>query len=100
MTGYFVFLLNSVLLAFFKFKIFLENSIIAICIPKQIPKYGSLFSLAYLQAIIIPSIPLLPNPPGIRTAWKVFNIFEAFPFVIFAASIILTSTLARFLMPA
>ena len=35
-----------------------------ICIPKQIPKSGTLFSLAYLIVAIFPSIPLFPNPPG------------------------------------
>ena len=42
----------------------LANSTTAICIPKHIPKNGILFSLAYFIAVIFPSIPLFPNPPG------------------------------------
>ena len=42
----------------------LANSTTAICIPKHIPKNGILFSLAYFIVAILPSIPLLPNPPG------------------------------------
>ena len=44
--------------------IFLTASIAASCIPKQIPKYGISFSRANLIAKILPSEPLLPNPPG------------------------------------
>ena len=42
----------------------LANSIIAICIPRQMPRYGIPCVLAYWQALILPSIPLLPKPPG------------------------------------
>ena len=34
------------------------------CMPRQIPKNGILFSLAYFIARILPSIPRIPNPPG------------------------------------
>lgn len=34
------------------------------CIPKQMPKNGTPFSLAYLAAAIFPSTPLFPKPPG------------------------------------
>ena len=37
------------------------------------PDYGILFTLAYLIASILPSVPLLPNPPGIRTPDTFFN---------------------------
>jgi hypothetical protein len=47
----------------------------AICIPKQIPKKGIFFSLAYLIASIFPSVPLLPNPPGIKIPETPFNFF-------------------------
>lgn len=35
--------------------------------PKQIPKYGTLFSLAYFAANIMPFTPRSPNPPGTKT---------------------------------
>ena len=41
---------------------FLANSITAICIPRHIPKKGKLFSREYLIDMILPSIPLSPNP--------------------------------------
>jgi hypothetical protein len=34
--------------------------------PRQIPKNGILFSLAYFAAFILPSIPRSPNPGAIR----------------------------------
>ncbi|CRG03205.1 Uncharacterised protein [Streptococcus pneumoniae] len=42
------------------------NSTVANCIPKQIPKYGTLFSRAYLIDEILPSLARKPNPPGTR----------------------------------
>ena len=45
-----------------KFKTFFENSITIICIPKQRPKYGSLYSRQNFAALIIPDIPLSPKP--------------------------------------
>ena len=47
----------------------------AICIPKQIPRKGILFSLAYLIAAILPSVPLLPNPPGINNPETFLSLF-------------------------
>ena len=44
----------------------LANSTIESCIPRQRPRNGILFSLAYLIACILPSIPRSPNPPGTR----------------------------------
>ena len=52
----------SVECASVKSKTFLANSMTAICIPRQIPKNGKLFSLAYLTAMILPSTPLMPKP--------------------------------------
>ena len=69
------FLFNSLDDADLIFNTFLANSIIAICIPKQIPKKGILLTLAYLIAAILPSVPLLPNPPGIKIAETFFNLF-------------------------
>ncbi len=42
------------------------NSTVASCIPRQIPKNGTLFSRAKRVASIFPSIPRSPNPPGTR----------------------------------
>ena len=52
-------------------------SIVATCIPKQIPKYGILFSRAHLAARIMPSIPRLPNPPGTKIPLAVQTLFHA-----------------------
>ena len=38
----------------------------AICMPKQMPKYGTLRSRANLAARILPSEPRSPKPPGTR----------------------------------
>ena len=43
------------------------NSITAICIPRQMPRNGTLFSRAYFAARIFPCTPLSPNPPGTST---------------------------------
>ena len=72
-------LLNSVDPALVILRTFRANSTIAICIPKHIPKKGILFCLAYLIAEIFPSVPLLPNPPGIRIPETFFN----FSFILF-----------------
>ena len=47
----------------------------ATCIPKQIPRYGILFSLAYSAVVIMPSIPLCPKPPGTKIASTPFKTF-------------------------
>ncbi|GAH69426.1 unnamed protein product, partial [marine sediment metagenome] len=52
---------NSELFAPSKFITFRASSITAHCIPKQIPKKGILFSLAYFTVSILPSIPLFPD---------------------------------------
>jgi hypothetical protein len=44
------------------------NSITAICMPKQMPKYGTLPSRANLTAAILPSVPRSPKPPGDQDA--------------------------------
>ena len=56
---------NSTLLAFGRFKKLLVYSITAACIPRQIPKNGILFSLAYRTASTLPSMPLTPKPPNV-----------------------------------
>ena len=43
------------------------------CIPKQIPKNGTLFSLAYLDESIFPSPPRDPNPGNNNIPWTSEN---------------------------
>lgn len=65
---------NSVLFAFLRPRTDLAYSITATCIPKQIPRYGMLFSRAYFVAIIFPSTPLSPKPPGTTTASAAYRL--------------------------
>lgn len=65
--GFSVFGSNSVLFASSSPRTDRANSITAICIPKHIPRYGILLSRAYFAAMIFPSTPLSPNPPGTST---------------------------------
>ena len=60
---------NSVELALGKPARFRAASITAICMPKQMPKYGILRSRANRAASILPSDPRSPKPPGTRMAW-------------------------------
>ena len=41
-------------------------SITASCMPRQTPRKGVLVSRAHLMALIIPSVPRKPKPPGTR----------------------------------
>ena len=54
---------NSVEVASLMPSTFRQNSIVATCNPRQIPRYGTLFSRAYCAARIFPSIPRSPKPP-------------------------------------
>ena len=47
------------------------NSTTATCMPRQMPRKGTPFSRANRAAAILPSIPRIPKPPGIRmpSAW-------------------------------
>jgi hypothetical protein len=65
--GYLVPASNSVLLASFRPRTDRANSMMATCIPRHMPRYGTLFSLAYLAARILPPTPPWPQPPGTRT---------------------------------
>ena len=56
----------SVECAFFMSNIFRAYSITAACKPRQMPRNGTLFSLAYFAVRILPSVPRSPNPPGTR----------------------------------
>ena len=67
---------------FFILSLFLANSIKAICIPKQIPRKGILFSLAYFIAEIFPSVPLFPKPPGINNPEIFFNLYDQIDIVV------------------
>ena len=62
MTGYGVFLLNSVLFAFSNPQTLRANSITAHCNPRHIPKKGTLYLRAYLHDKIFPYDPLEPKP--------------------------------------
>ena len=75
------------------------NSMSATCIPKQIPKYGILFSRAYLAVRILPSTPREPKPPGTKIPSKPFKIST--PLVSTSCeSMYLIFTVKRFLNPA
>lgn len=58
---------NSVLFASCRPRTDRAYSMTAICIPRQMPRYGTLFSRAYLAARIFPCTPRSPKPPGTRT---------------------------------
>ena len=59
---------SSMELAFSRPQTLRENSMAAICKPRQMPKKGTLRSRAYFTAAILPSVPRMPNPPGTRMA--------------------------------
>ena len=65
-TGCGVFSSNSVEFAPSRPRTLRQNSMVATCNPKQIPRYGTLFSLAYFAANNLPSIPRSPKPPGTK----------------------------------
>ena len=75
-TIFFEGFLNSVEVASFNPHAFLANSITDNCIPKHNPKNGILFFLQYSIAIIFPSIPLLPKPPGMIIPSNFFSSFK------------------------
>ena len=79
---------------------FLAYSITAICIPKQIPKNGNLFSLAYCTAIIFPSIPLLPKPGATNKPSKPFNFSFTFSALSSSLCTLTTFTFTSFIAPA
>ena len=93
------FLLISVDPAFLIFKTFLANSIRDNCIPKQIPKKGILFVLANLIDCILPSVPLLPKPPGIKIPLVLDSLFLICEKVNFSESILVKLTLVLFAIP-
>ena len=45
---------------------FRAASITAICMPKQMPRNGTLRSRAKRTASILPAVPRSPKPPGTR----------------------------------
>jgi hypothetical protein len=73
-TGFFVFGSSSVEFASLNLQTCLANATIASWNPKQIPRYGMSFALAKLAAFMIPSLPLIPKPPGASIPSKFFNI--------------------------
>ena len=100
MTGALVSGFISVEFASFNPSTFLEYSITADCIPRQIPKNGMLFSLKCLIVAIFPSIPLSPKPGATRTPFSPANFSAALVLLISSACIQFTFTLQLFLAPA
>lgn len=75
--GFLVLGSSSALFASAKPSTFLAYSTTASCIPRQIPRYGTLFSLACLAARIFPCTPLFPKPPGTRIPSAPLSNFHA-----------------------
>ena len=73
MIGFLVSGLNSLEAASLIPNSFLAYSIHASCIPKQIPKKGTLFKRAYFIAAIFPSAPRSPKPPGTKIPSQSFK---------------------------
>jgi len=95
-----LFFLNSELFALEIPQTFLANSITAHCNPRHIPKKGIFFSLAYLTAFILPSIPLSPKPPGTRIPETPLRSLSGESNSYCSALIVLTITLVLFSAPA
>mmetsp|Transcript_5559 Transcript_5559/g.11288 ORF Transcript_5559/g.11288 Transcript_5559/m.11288 type:complete len:221 (-) Transcript_5559:864-1526(-) len=66
-TGLVVSASNSALVASARPSTLIACSMTITCIPRHIPRVGTLFSRANRVAAIIPSIPRTPKPPGIKT---------------------------------
>ena len=79
---------------------FLANSITAICIPRQIPKKGRPFSLAYFTAVILPSIPRCPKPGATNRPSRPSNFSDTFSSFINSLCTFTTCTLHSFTAPA
>lgn len=56
------------------------------------------FSLAYLIALIFPSIPLIPNPPGTKIPWDYFKSFHISSFSVFDESSKISASIHCILM--
>ena len=72
-TGFCVSGSNSVLFASARPATSRANSITASCMPRQMPRYGVFDSRAYWIALILPSVPRRPKPPGTSTASRCFR---------------------------
>ena len=66
MTGNWQLSSNSVEVAPFISKTERANSITDVCMPKQMPRNGTLCSRAYWMVEILPSTPRQPKPPGTK----------------------------------
>ena len=75
------------------------NSTTAICIPRQMPRKGTLFSRAYRMAAIFPSTPRLPKPPGTRTPAQPVSSSPALASVTVSLSTHRMSTFTSFSIP-
>ena len=62
-------------------------------------KKRNFFSLAYLIASILPSVPLLPNPPGIKIPETPFNLFLISEIFKFSESILIKLTFKLLSIP-
>ena len=71
----------------------------AICMPKQMPKYGTLRSRANSAAWILPSEPRSPKPPGTRMPWTFSRYGDGSSFSKTSDSIHSSLTLTRLAMP-
>ena len=100
MIGFLHSLLNSIEFASSKPKTSLANSIIASCIPRQIPRYGILFSRANFMACILPKTPLSPKPPATKMPSTSFKSSFTLLSSIFSLSIQRKFTLASKFAPA
>mmetsp|Transcript_15656 Transcript_15656/g.24305 ORF Transcript_15656/g.24305 Transcript_15656/m.24305 type:complete len:242 (-) Transcript_15656:228-953(-) len=76
-TGFFVSSSNSVEFASSQPNILREYSTTMAWNPRQIPKYGTVFSRQNLAAATFPLNPLVPNPPGTTTPSALFILFQA-----------------------
>src|SRR5690348_16874022 len=79
---------------------FLANSITHICMQKQMPKKGSLFSRAYFTAIIFPSIPRNPKPGATSNPSSPCSFSETFSGVMNSLCTFTIWTLQSFIAPA
>ncbi|VVB69701.1 Uncharacterised protein [uncultured archaeon] len=91
---------NSVLLAPSRPQTFLANSITASCMPKHNPRYGTFISRAYCTALIFPSVPREPKPPGTRIPSTSRSIRSGEPCSRSSASIQMTSIFTPASIPA
>ena len=92
MTGWVVSFRNSMLWASCQPITSRANSTMDSCMPRQIPRNGMPWARAYRMAVIMPSMPRLPNPPGTRMPLTSAKSRSAFSSVTVSESIHLIRT--------